>query len=437
MAKSVFSTRIYGLLTGDDDARVCKDIPDSACNDQPRNYILHLLSLIATKIGDELASARLVLPWLITTIGGPASLIGLLVPIRESGALLPQLLIAGYIRPHPIRKWFWVIGSIVQGVCVGLLAVAAMLLDAVTATWSIVVLITVFSLARGVCSVAQKDVVGKTVSKFRRGRLSGYSAGIAGVATVVIGIYLSQASTNVADIVSISVILFIGAGLWLLASILFANLHEVPGATGGGANGIRNALESFQLLKTDVQLRYFVTTRALLISTALLVPFIVALISSKTSSSAAELGILIIASGIAGSLSSPIWGRLSDRSSRLVLIIAALVAGLSGLVVYLLSLIAVSIHFYVYTLIFMVFVIAHSGIRIGRQTYLVDMATQDNRAAYVALSNTLIGALLLVMGAISAAVALKSLLAAVLLLSVLALFGAISAIKLAEVHNKN
>jgi hypothetical protein len=42
--------------------------------------------------------------------------------------------------------------------------------------------------------------------------------------------------------------------------------------------------------------------------------------------------------------------------------------------------------------------VAHAGIRIGRKTYLVDMATMETRATYVAVSNTLIGMVLLAGG---------------------------------------
>ena len=42
-----------------------------------------------------------------------------------------------------------------------------------------------------------------------------------------------------------------------------------------------------------------------------------------------------------------------------------------------------------------VLMIAYHGVRLGRSTHLVDMATVDNRAAYTALSNTIIGLILL------------------------------------------
>ena len=45
--------------------------------------------------------------------------------------------------------------------------------------------------------------------------------------------------------------------------------------------------------------------------------------------------------------------------------------------------------------LFFLAAVAHHGARVGRKTYLVDMATQENRAQYTAVSNTVIGALLL------------------------------------------
>ena len=49
------------------------------------------------------------------------------------------------------------------------------------AGWLIVVLLVLFSLAGGLCSVAAKDVIGKSVPKTRRGRLNGLSATLAGL----------------------------------------------------------------------------------------------------------------------------------------------------------------------------------------------------------------------------------------------------------------
>lgn len=93
---------------------VCRDLPESACQEQPRNYALQVISLNLTRLGEGLAETKLVLAWLLDAIGGPTWAVGLLVPIRESLAMLPQLLISARIRQLSVRKSVYVVGCVVQ-----------------------------------------------------------------------------------------------------------------------------------------------------------------------------------------------------------------------------------------------------------------------------------------------------------------------------------
>jgi len=45
-----------------------------------------------------------------------------------------------------------------------------------------------------------------------------------------------------------------------------------------------------------------------------------------------------------------------------------------------------------------VLMIAHQGVRLGRSVHVVDMANRDDRAAYTALSNSVVGLILLAGG---------------------------------------
>lgn len=123
---NISQSRLYEWLTGDEDSRMCADIPEGACNEQPRNFFLHLWASLGNKLADELSSARLVLPWLMGIIGAPVWMVGLLVPIREAGALLPQIFVAGFIRLKPKRKWVWVAGALIQALAALTLAVLAL-----------------------------------------------------------------------------------------------------------------------------------------------------------------------------------------------------------------------------------------------------------------------------------------------------------------------
>ncbi|SEL48882.1 MFS transporter [Ectothiorhodospira marina] len=427
---------LYETLTGDEDARVCKDIPDAACRVQPANFFVHLVSNTASKIGDELASARLVLAWLMAALGAPAALAGFLVPIRESGSLLPQLFVAAHIRRAAVRKWFWVWGSVGQAVAVMLMAVVALTLTGAAAGWAIIGLLTLFALFRGVNSVASKDVLGKTIAKQRRGTLMGYAAAAAGAVTLAVGVWLTFQASEGAGIGFFVALLMIAGGLWLLAALVFAALKEAPGATEGGGNAVSEGLRSLNLMRTDRPFRHFVITRALLMTTALALPFYVMLAQQEGSGDISGLGILIIATGLAGALSAPFWGRFSDRSSRQVLMLSGAMAGLLGILVF--ALVTADVDWAATPWAFAGYLflmgIAHAGIRLGRKTYLVDMATTETRAAYTAVSNTLIGALLLVGGLFGMVAQLAGTAAAILVLSLITLAGVASAWRLEEVQ---
>lgn len=426
---------IYGLLTGDEDARVCRDIPESACREQPRNFLVHVVSLVATKTGDRLASPKLVLSWLLTNLGAPAWMLGLLVPVRESLALLPQLFVAGYIRAVGVRKWFWVAGSAVQGLTVLGMALVAITLEGRAAGTCVLALLVVFSLARGVCSVAVKDVLGKTVGKNRRGMATGYASSIAGAATVVVGVIAVLVPPDEQGAAFFGILLVIAGALWFFAAAVFSRLNEYRGATEGGGNAIDEAIRQVGLIRRDRDLRRFLIVRSLLLSTALVAPFYVSLASRESESALSQLGWLLVATGAASFISAPVWGRLADRSSRITMSLAALLAAISGFATAALSQVPelpwLSAGF---AATYFLLSVAHAGVRLGRKTHLVDMATADNRASYVAVSNTFIGIMLLAGGAFGGLASAAGPTAAIVALSVLSLLAALFAWRLKDVQ---
>jgi hypothetical protein len=434
MSKQKVSS-VFDFIHGDEDARVCKDIPDAACKHQPRNAFAYMFANLFNKIADEISSAKLILPWLLGALGAPAAFTGFLVPIREAGVLLPQLLVAAFIRKMAIRKYVWLLGGVLSALALALMALSVTQLTGASAGWAIILLLTLFSLARGLCSVSAKDVLGKTVSKGQRGNLMGYSAGFAGLATLGIGLYVQMFAKEDASISLMTTLLSISALLWVFAIISFAAIKEHPGSTEGGGNAITTALQSLSLLKTDSQFRHFVISRAMLLAVAFAPPFYVLLAQQNASNGLSSLGMMIIASGIGASVSSPIWGKLGDRSSRLVMVLASAIAGVLGIAVFILI---QSDHTLMrqpltYAVLYLALIIVHSGVRLGRKVYLVDMATAETRATYVAVSNTAIGVLMLFGGLIGIIADVLAVQYVVLILGLLSAAAAVYCWRLPEV----
>ena len=423
---------LYDLVTGDEDARVCKDIPESACNDQPRNFFAYLLANLFNKVADELTSAKLILPWLMSALGAPLAFIGFLVPIRETGVLLPQLFVAAAVRHMPLRKPVWLLGGLLSALSLAGMLLVALTLQGAQAGYAIIALLIVFSLSRGLCSVSAKDVLGKTVSKSRRGTLMGYSAGIGGLFILMVGVVLGFMGPASSSIYVLALLLGISVLMWLLALASFAAITEVPGATEGGGNAIEVALKGIACLKTDMQFRRLVIVRILLLSVALAPPFYVLLAQQWLNEDIGALGYLIIASGIASSVSSPFWGKWGDQSSRAVMMAASGGAAVLGIMLALASWMEFPVmqSIWLHATVFMLLIIMHSGVRLGRKVYLVDMATIENRAMYVAVSNTVIGVAMLLLGTIGLLTGLIGVAGLILFLALSSLVAMLAAARL-------
>lgn len=425
---------VYEQVAGEEDARVCKDIPESACQHQPRNVIAYLIANTLSKIADELSSARLILPWLMSALGVPLVLVGFLVPIREAGVLIPQLLVAAYVRGRAYRKPVWLLGAAVSSLALLLIASAALVSEgAVAGIWMLLGL-ALYSLARGLCSVSAKDVLGKAVSKNRRGTVMGYSASVAGLAFLGLGLMLVGIPGLGENTDVLVGLLLVAALFWWLSMLAFLGIQEAPGATEGGGNGWAVAWQQLGLLRSDSVFRFFVLSRSALLSVALMPPFFVVLVQ-QSQGGGLSLGALIVISGLAASVSSGVWGRFSDRSSQTVMATAACGAAMAGLLAWAShtwltgfgNLVGLSL---AYGLI----MICHGGVRLGRKAYLVDMATETNRASYVAVSNTVVGVLMLLGGLIGLLGDLWSPLAVILLLSGLAVVAAVLCARLPAVQ---
>jgi hypothetical protein len=423
--------RAYDALM-DDDAHGYGDLPDEVADAVPGNAAKQIVALTLQKAGDLVVDAKTVLAWLLVAVGAPAAFTGLLVPIRESGSMLPQVLLVPLVRRLAVRKWVWVVGGGLQAVAVLAMAAVAATLEGTVAGVGILLALSAFAFARSLSSIAAKDVLGRTVPKGARGQINGYATVGAGIAAITVGLGMRALGGEDTPPETFAWLLVGASVAWVLAVLAYATVTEAPGERDRGDGApIGGAV---RLLRDDAPFRRFVVARTLLLVSALTPPFIVTLASEQGGAGLAGLGSFVISSGVASLVGGRFWGRFADRSSRRTMMVASGAAS-TIVVVFLGLLLFEDLRALpaLYPATYLLIALAHTGARLGRKTYVVDLAEGNKRTDYVAVSNTAMGLLLLITGVLTSAVALLGVEAALLALAVLGFAGVLVSGALPEV----
>lgn len=424
--------RVYTWIVGDAGEADVADDPRV-----PRAFLTQIAARTLTRTGDVLASPRHVLSLVLAGAGTPTALVGLLVPVREIGSLLPQLAVARLVDRVEQRRTVWVAGALLQALAVAGFAIAVGVagLDGTGLGLAVLGLLVLFSLGRSAASVTSKDLLGRTVPARRRGRVSGIAASLSGWLAVAAGLGLGIGTAGTFPASKAALLLGGAALLWVLAGGLMWTLPERPAPVGARSRPLG---DGFRSLRHDPAFRRFVIARALLSGTVLLLPYLVLLgRDASPGRDATLLGAFVIAGSLASALSGAVWGRLADHSSRTTLVAAGLSSAGTAFASLLIpwTPLSASGRTIAYVALFFLLALGHTGIRQGRKTYLVDLAGDEDRPTYTAVANVLIGVALVVVGAVGALLADRSPHHAIGALAGLGMVGALLARGLPEVED--
>ncbi|MEO2107336.1 MAG: MFS transporter, partial [Actinomycetota bacterium] len=289
------AARLYDLLI-DDDATGSDDVEPEVAEAAPGNTLRIVSALTLQKIGDRIADPKSVLSWLLVTVGAPAGLTGLLVPIRESGSLLPQAAMLPRIRRVERRSRVWVAGAVGQALAVAAIAATAVGLRGIAAGIAVLAALAAFAVSRAMSSIAYKDVLGRTIPKGQRGQVSGLASVTSGVVTIALGLGLRLVGQDSGAAV-LGGLLAAGAVMWAIAAVVFATVRE-PTDVESSSSDDREDVSTLATLRHDAPFRRFVTARALLLVSALSPPFVVALSNEEGEAALAQLGLFVVAQGL-------------------------------------------------------------------------------------------------------------------------------------------
>ena len=420
------SQQIYRLLVRS------RDSEDGGLNEEARphvaaNGLRQVAAQALQSMGDQVVNAKTVLPWLMNALGVPVAFVAFLVPIRESGSMLPQAAWAPRVRSMRLRKWVWVAGAAGQAVATAGMALVAAVATGWIAGVGVLASLALFALARSLSSIASKDVMGRTVPKGQRGQIKGVTTVASAAVALSLGLALRMWGGDGLGVGVLAGLLGAAALAWVAGAAIYATIRE-PAEDTAQADADQSgwARQARELWGSDGVFRRFVVARTLLLVSALSPPFVVGFGIQEGGAGLSSLGLFVLAQGVAGIVGGRVFGRLADASSRRLMIGASLAASVV-IMAFLALLLLPSVGNVVWLApsTYLLLALIHVGARLARKTYVVDIAEGDQRTQYVAVSNTLMGVLLLAVGALTAALAVFGSEVALLLLAVLGVAGAV------------
>jgi hypothetical protein len=281
--------------------------------------VLPVAALALARAAHALLDARIVLAWLMTLVGAPLALIGLLVPLREGLAHAARPLGAPAAR-HGRPGVAAAAALALQAVAAAGLAAAALLLWGGFAGWAILGLLALLALADGAGTAALGAILAGRAGPRAPGAAAARAALLALTAPLLLGLALiiplgPRAALVLWAVMLASLLLAIAA---LLAPIATGRGPAAarPGEAPGGGDGPGQPPSRLLLL------------RMLTLPAFLSLPFLVALAAALPGRAIEALGGLLLGSAL-GAVAAPLlWAGLALRAPRRLAILSALLAAL-------------------------------------------------------------------------------------------------------------
>ena len=363
------------------------------------NFATLLVQGVARRVGNELGSEKLVLPFLYTALGGAVLYSGVFAPVVLVARLIAQLLGARLVGTTRKTNGYLALST---AVVAGTLVSVAALSPAVPALWLPVVFITasaVMGMSNGFGALTFQDMIGRVLGARLRTNLL-FAIGAASGAGVIVTTVVSQAVTGIAPGEATgqdhTMLVWVGAGMLLLSSLGAFAVREQPraapsAAAAPGERYMASLISNIRIVLRLAWFRRFMVERILLLSVEMVTPFFAVHAATLHAHTAPSLGLFVIAFSLGMIGGGLAWPYVSRKSIQLVLSGSALVAGLAAVLAFL-NHIMVSIQSPL-THAAMMFLLAFAtqGALDGSTAYVVGSSTDEERPYCIAVSNLAAG----------------------------------------------
>jgi MFS family permease len=359
-----------------------------------RNLLLLTVDFVAFSVGFSFFDPLVLVPAFAQTLAHSELAVGVLSALRIVFMTLPQIWAASVLAASPRKKplFFW---SSVGGRLPVVVLAAMTLLYAGQAPWLVLGVLTVaialFYTSEGLNSISWPDTVGKLLPASIRGRFLGTGQLLSSLGALAGGWMIKRILSNAGlAFPSNWALVFACASIGLFASVLAIGLlRERPDAKLATSVDVRKSVRALgTYIRDDPRLRRIVLVEILLGTASAVFPFFVLRAQDLVPQGQSVLGTYIMVQNLGGMAAAAICGLVVDRVGswagvRLSIIVETVALAL----VTIAPLLRVPDLVYLIAFGLLGFVSGSSWWTFT--AYLMDIATEERRPAYLAASGVL------------------------------------------------
>jgi MFS family permease len=359
-----------------------------------RNLIFLTGDFVSFSIGLAFFDPLVIVPAFVQALGGPELVIGALAAVRTIMVTLPQILAATLLAALPRKKPLLIWSSVGGRLPVLALALATFWAGQQHPGWVLLILglaVLLFFTSEGLNSISWPDMVGKVLPAGIRGRFLGVGQLLSSGGALLAGYAMRRILLSESLIFPNNWgLIFACAFAGLIGSVVFIGMiREAPGATVTLIVDVRKHIGLLAgYLRSDARLRRVVLVQLLLYSASAVFPFIVIRAQELILDGNEILGGLVIAQNLGGMVAALACGYLVDRVGSYAAIRIGAIAECVALGLVLLAPL-VSHPYLVYLAAFFPLGLFTGSSWWVFTTYLMDIATEEQRASYLAASGIL------------------------------------------------
>ncbi len=363
-----------------------------------KNFVHNFLSGVVHgtffQLSSAFASPSTVLPAFINTLTGSKAMVGLVMAIAAGGGYAAQLPSAKFLEPKPYKRPALM-------VAISIRLVSWFLIAGMTYLWGVshpqlilgvfVGLLSIFSMAGGLGSVAYGDVIAKAIPTRRRGRFAGTRYLLGSLLAIGAGFlvrWILQRDDLFPYPANFALIFFGSAVSLSIAFFGFWSIREPVDPVRGETLCYRAFLRQAKALWSHYDnFRLFIFNQLISEAFQISIPFYVLYAKHDLHISTASVGLFIIGQLLGGVAGNLFWGFLGDHhGNKLVIVISSLLL----LTIPLAALLAPAGMGLIFVTVYLLMGFVIAGRRIGYGNYLLEITAPDVRSTCIALNGTLL-----------------------------------------------